>query len=113
MQELGLEIPDYNRKLDPSKRDKSLIIEWTIPDAEVKRMRLLYEQNCCKNKKRKSKTEPGIETKLVKIENDDSYDDKKCQFDSINDQKSDNVPENASSISDYNGTAIKNEIMTF
>ncbi|XP_065223646.1 NAD-dependent protein deacetylase Sirt6 [Planococcus citri] len=117
MQELGLELPDFDRKLDPSKREKSSIVEWTIPDAEVKRMRLLYEQNCCKNKKRKSKTESGIDTKLVKIENQDSFDDdddKKCQFNSINnDRKSDSESGTDSSIKDYNETAIKKEIVSF
>lgn len=52
MEELGLMIPNYSPKLDPSFHSMNSLIEWTIPDEEVKKMRLLYEQVCCKRKKK-------------------------------------------------------------
>lgn len=61
MEELNLTIPEYNRKIDPSKREENTMFEWTIPDQEVKRMRALYEENCCKAKKKlKTKSENDI-----------------------------------------------------
>lgn len=81
MAELGLVIPDYNPKLDPSKRDPpDTIFEWTIPESEVKRMRSLYEQNCCKAKKKiKVKSEPRIDTKLIKKEANESDEEREIK----------------------------------
>lgn len=53
MDELNLSIPEYNRKLDPSCWKNDIAMEWTIPESEVKRMRLLYEKNCCKSNKKR------------------------------------------------------------
>lgn len=61
MEELNLTIPEYSSETDPSKRAESIQFEWTIPDREVKRMRSMYENNCCKARKKvKTKSENDI-----------------------------------------------------
>ncbi|XP_034239374.1 NAD-dependent protein deacetylase Sirt6 [Thrips palmi] len=49
--QLGISIPEYSISEDPTKQNgppKS----WTIPSEEVKRMRKVYEDTCCKGSKR-------------------------------------------------------------
>lgn len=69
MAELGYEIPEYDPQKDPSK-DQTSLIEWTISDLEVKKMRLLYERRCCKMKKKlKEETDQEeIDVKKFKLQ---------------------------------------------
>lgn len=61
MKLLDLPIPEYSREKDPTKLvsgDSGAYIDWTIPDSNVKIMRTLYEEKCCKqSKKRAHKTD--------------------------------------------------------
>lgn len=61
MKLLDLPIPEYSREKDPTKLvsgDSGAYIDWTIPDSNVKIMRTLYEEKCCKQpKKRACKTD--------------------------------------------------------
>lgn len=61
MKLLDLPIPEYSREKDPTKLvsgDSGAYIDWTIPDSNVKIMRMLYEEKCCKQfKKRALKTD--------------------------------------------------------
>jgi len=65
MKILNLPIPQYSREKDPTKLitdDSKLLIDWTIPDSNVKIMRKLYEGKCCKQS-RKRGYKPIIEKK--------------------------------------------------
>ncbi|XP_023726643.1 NAD-dependent protein deacetylase Sirt6 isoform X3 [Cryptotermes secundus] len=61
MKLLDLPIPEYSREKDPTKLvsgDSGAYTDWTIPDSNVKIMRTLYEEKCCKqSKKRACKTD--------------------------------------------------------
>jgi ribosomal silencing factor RsfS len=63
MKLLDLPIPEYSREKDPTKLVSGhggAYIDWTIPDNSVKIMRLLYEEKCCKQSK-KRRLKPDIE----------------------------------------------------
>ena len=62
MKELNLDLPEFDPQADPSRQSQRELIEWTIPDYEVRQMRTLYERNCCKAKK-KRKIDEVIECK--------------------------------------------------
>lgn len=50
---LGIKIPEYSHSVDPTKQAGSSDLKsWTISPAEVKRMRKVYEDVCCKGNKR-------------------------------------------------------------
>ncbi|KAJ1531978.1 hypothetical protein ONE63_000615 [Megalurothrips usitatus] len=51
---LGVLIPEYTASLDPSKQSGPPV-PWTILQSEVKRMRKVYEDLCCKGSKRGKK----------------------------------------------------------
>lgn len=57
MKKLGLEIPDYDSELDPTRNSDmtSKDMDWTIPTARVKEMKILYKK-VCKPTQRKRKT---------------------------------------------------------
>lgn len=57
MKKLGLEIPDYDSELDPTRNSDmtSSEMDWTIPTARVKEMKILYKK-VCKPTQRKRKT---------------------------------------------------------
>ncbi|XP_046746676.1 NAD-dependent protein deacetylase Sirt6 [Diprion similis] len=57
MKKLGLEIPEYDSKLDPTRNTDmtSNEMDWTIPTARVKEMKILYKK-VCKPTQRKRKT---------------------------------------------------------
>ncbi len=134
MNELGLTLPEFDRKLDPSNEERDSLVEWTIPDEELKRMRMLYEQKCCKSKKK---------SKISHIKNDEEQDDsekepilKKPKYDdavSCNEENSslakesspelDEVPlkkekdesteENSLPVNTFNDNVVKSEIISF
>lgn len=47
---LGLDMPEYNKDNDPT--NKKELIEWTISESQVRKMRKLYEEICSKHKQR-------------------------------------------------------------
>lgn len=57
MKKLGLEIPEYNSEFDPTRNSDmtSSEMDWTIPTARVKEMKILYKK-VCKPTQRKRKT---------------------------------------------------------
>lgn len=64
MKLLDLPIPEYSREKDPTKlvssSDSGAYIDWTIPDSNVKMLRRLYEEKCCKHSKKRT-LRSGIE----------------------------------------------------
>lgn len=56
MKQLGLEIPEYDSNIDPTKfdngNDKNKILEWTIRKSYINDAQNLYDIYC-KNKRRK------------------------------------------------------------
>lgn len=57
MKKLGLEIPEYESTMDPTRNSDttSKEMDWTIPTSRVKEMNVLYKK-VCKPMKRKRKT---------------------------------------------------------
>ncbi|XP_012261811.2 NAD-dependent protein deacetylase Sirt6 [Athalia rosae] len=57
MKKLGFEIPDYNSDLDPTRNSEmtSAELNWTIPTACIKEMKILYKK-VCRPTQRKRKT---------------------------------------------------------
>ena len=72
---LGIAIPDYSPCSDPTKQDGPLK-SWTISPLEVKRMRKIYEEVCCKGGKKgkvdKAKNNLKKEYPLKKFRNADN-----------------------------------------
>lgn len=61
MEKMELSIPEYSRLNDPTmSRHRG---EWTILDSEVQTMRRVYEDVCCKSKRKQS---PNKEVKAMK-----------------------------------------------
>lgn len=104
VEELNLTIPEYSRENDPSKREENTLFEWTIPEQEVKRMRALYEEICCKAKKKKIKSENDIcnpaEPKKLKLLN---------SKEELTDIKA-AVSTGSDSVEPHNKTVIKEEV---
>lgn len=57
MKKLGLEIPEYESTMDPTRNSDttSKEMDWTIPNSRLKEMNVLYKK-ICKPMKRKRKT---------------------------------------------------------
>uniref|UniRef100_A0A1B6CB19 protein acetyllysine N-acetyltransferase n=2 Tax=Clastoptera arizonana TaxID=38151 RepID=A0A1B6CB19_9HEMI len=68
MGKLGLTIEEYSKDKDPVFKGSKSQIEWTIANSEVKRMRKLYEQTCCKRKVKREKKIEHIFIKKSKID---------------------------------------------
>nr|XP_018917106.1 PREDICTED: NAD-dependent protein deacetylase Sirt6 [Bemisia tabaci] len=66
MKKFNVPIPDYNPELDPTKGSEKS--EWTIPESEVKLMRKLYEEKCCKSKRKKIKLEKSKDEDTETVE---------------------------------------------
>lgn len=68
MKKMELSIPEYSRLNDPTmSRHRG---EWTILDSEVQQMRRVYENVCCKSKRKPSPTkEVKAMKKKIKKEN--------------------------------------------
>lgn len=73
MEKLGLTIPEYSRDKDPVLLSSdSRLVEWTIPQSDVHKMRVVYESKCCKGKnKRTLKEEFTTDGKKIKKEEDE------------------------------------------
>lgn len=75
MKKLGLEIPEYESAMDPTRNSDTTAkeMDWTIPTSRVKEMNVLYKK-VCKPMRRKRKTfmyerertDPKRETKARK-----------------------------------------------
>lgn len=104
MEELNLAIPEYDSKLDPSCQELTSPVEWTIPESEVKRMRLLYEQTCCKanRKKPKMKTETECDDVQIKreVQVSEEYDTREAKL------LKEAVPINTQSICNDSGSDV-------
>lgn len=57
MKKLGLEIPEYESSMDPTRNSDTTAkeMDWTIPTSRIKEMNVLYKK-VCKPMKRKRKT---------------------------------------------------------
>lgn len=57
MKKLGLEIPEYESSMDPTRNSDTTAkeMDWTIPTSRVKEMNVLYKK-VCKPMRRKRKT---------------------------------------------------------
>lgn len=58
MKKLGLDIPDYETSLDPTRNSdvNSKEMDWTIPTTWVKEMKILYKKVCTPVKRKKKAT---------------------------------------------------------
>jgi len=75
MKKLGLEIPEYESSMDPTRNSDTTAkeMDWTIPTSRIKEMNVLYKK-VCKPMRRKRKTymyerertDPKRETKTRK-----------------------------------------------
>jgi mono-ADP-ribosyltransferase sirtuin 6 len=57
MKKLGLEIPEYESSMDPTRNSDTTAkeMDWTIPSSRIKEMNVLYKK-VCKPMRRKRKT---------------------------------------------------------
>lgn len=57
MKKLGLEIPEYESSMDPTRNSDTTAkeMDWTIPTSRIKEMNVLYKK-VCKPMRRKRKT---------------------------------------------------------
>jgi len=57
MKKLGLEIPEYESGMDPTRNSDTTAkeMDWTIPTSRIKEMNVLYKK-VCKPMRRKRKT---------------------------------------------------------
>lgn len=89
MEKLNLTIPEYSRDKDPILTSKySQLVEWTIPQADVQKMRMMYESKCCKGKNKRvikeeiitdgKKIKNEVNEKNIKCENKNIYDNVKA-----------------------------------
>lgn len=64
MSHLNLELPEYSRKLDPTKNDLSTaIIDWSICTEDIDHIKNLYEKNCRGKKRKSEKTVQNVKKK--------------------------------------------------
>ncbi|XP_067009355.1 NAD-dependent protein deacetylase Sirt6 [Anabrus simplex] len=70
MELLNFEIPDFKVENDPTKIVSREVkrIDWTIQDSDVKKMRRMYEAQCCKAAKKRKIPDDSTEIKKVKEE---------------------------------------------
>lgn len=96
MKRLGLEIPEYDPILDPTKKLASeTVLEWNILNKDVKEMKQRYEKLLKDYKKRKAdeKGNNGIVkvAKVEKWENEQKKDISKLKAEIIEQSNADNV----------------------
>lgn len=99
MKNLGLEIPEYEFSLDPTRNTdiNSREMDWTIPTSRIKEMKILYKK-VCTPVKRKRRATFMYEREIVPTKYTPKRKEKKQEFP----MKKDEIGNNGSSFSNFN-----------